>query len=63
MTCEAACPFTGCRAYSALMGDRCTGSFLSSDPLDPTLDSTSFDSPPKEGPQAGRPLVLKDKQD
>jgi hypothetical protein len=41
MTCEATCSFTGCRAHSALMGDGGTGSFISSDPPDPT-------SPPSE---------------
>jgi hypothetical protein len=35
MTCEAACPFTGCRAHSALMRDGGTFSFLSSDPPRP----------------------------
>jgi hypothetical protein len=37
VTCETACPFTGCRAHSALMGDGGTGSFLSSDPPDPAM--------------------------
>jgi hypothetical protein len=36
ITCETACPLTGCRAHSALVGDGATGSFLSSDPPDPT---------------------------
>jgi hypothetical protein len=36
MMCETACIFTGYRAHSALMGDGGTGSFLSSDPPDPT---------------------------
>jgi hypothetical protein len=48
MTCEAACPFTGCRAHSALMGDGGIGSFLSSDPprpnsLKPARANSSWD--------------------
>jgi hypothetical protein len=40
MTCEPACPFIGCGAHSALMGYGGTGSFLSSDPPDPTTPWT-----------------------
>jgi hypothetical protein len=36
MTCEATCPFTGCRAHSALMKDGGHWLILSSDPPNPT---------------------------
>jgi hypothetical protein len=49
MTCETPCPFMRCRAHSALMGNKGTGSFLSSDPSDPTSLPSEMSTVGKRG--------------